>query len=99
MSITVHILYTGKNGSAAAFAREMIDRGIVGAVRAEPGNEAYDYYLPLEQSDDGNRLLLIDRWSDQGALDAHHRSPMMKEIADLRTKYHLRMQVRRFTEL
>ena len=32
------------------------------------------------------------------ALDEHHKSPMMKEIAKLRDKYHLRMRVEQFVE-
>ncbi len=43
--------------------------------------------------------MLIDRWKDQEALDIHHKSEMMKEIAILREKYELRMRVEKFTEL
>ncbi len=41
-------------------------------------------------------MLLIDSWSDQGAIDAHHASLMMKKIAELRDKYDLHMTVERF---
>lgn len=34
------------------------------------------------------------KWK-QKALDAHHVSPMMKELADLREKYDLHMRVER----
>ena len=36
--ITVNIRYTGTNGSARAFADEMIVSGTVAAIRAEEGN-------------------------------------------------------------
>lgn len=42
---------------------------------------------------------MIDRWRDQQALDAHHKSEMMEEIAALREKHALRMRVERYTEL
>lgn len=42
-------------------------------------------------------MLLIDSWADQAALDAHHASPMMVRIAELREKYDLHMRVKRFT--
>ena len=58
--ITVNIYYTGRNGSARAFAEEMTARGIVAAI------------------------------------DAHHASPMMGQIAALREKYDLHMRVERF---
>ena len=35
MAMTVNIYYTGKNGSARAFAQEMVDSGIVGKIRSE----------------------------------------------------------------
>ena len=96
MSFTVNIYYTGKNGSAKEFAREMMESGLVNKIRAEEGNERYEYFFPL---DDPETVLLIDRWRDQQALDAHHKSEMMEEIAALRKKYALRMRVERYTEI
>lgn len=96
MSFTVNIYYTGKNGSAKEFAREMTESGLVNKIRAEEGNERYEYFFPF---DDPETALLIDRWRDQQALDDHHKSEMMEEIAALREKYALRMRVERYTEL
>lgn len=96
MSFTVNIYYTGKNGSAKEFAREMTESGLVNKIRAEEGNERYEYFFPL---DDPETVLLIDRWCDRQVLDAHHKSEMMEEIAALRKKYALRMRVERYTEL
>ena len=93
MSIAVNIYYTGRNGSARAFAEEMTRTGVVSAIRAEEGNECYDYFFPM---DDPETVLLIDRWRDQAAIDAHHASPMMGQIAALREKYDLHMRVERY---
>ena len=95
MSITVHLYYTGKDGSAPAFAREMMESGLVEEVRREEGNEMYAYFFPME---DPQTVLLIDRWRDQAALDAHHKSDIMKRIAALRDKYHLRLRVERYVD-
>ncbi len=95
MSITIHIHYTWENGSAKRFAEEMAARGIVEKVRAEAGNEMYAYYLSM---DDPETVLLVDKWRDQAALDFHHRTTMMKDIADLREKHKLTMRVERFKE-
>lgn len=94
MSITVNIYYTGKNGSARQFAEEMMSSGIVDDVRNEEGNLKYEYYFPMEDSE---TVLLIDSWRDQEAIDIHHKSEMMEKIAKLRTKYHLKMKVERFS--
>ena len=41
-------------------------------------------------------ILLIDSWSSQDALDIHHASPMMAQIAALRKKYDLHMKAERY---
>lgn len=93
--ITVNLRYTGENGAALAFAKEMIASGTVDLIRAEEGNIRYEYYISL---DDPQTVLLIDSWRDQAAIDAHHASPMMKTIASLREKYDLHMTVERFID-
>ena len=91
--ITVNLYYKGSNGSARAFAEEMEASGIAENIRKEPGNLRYQYFLPL---DDPETVLLIDSWTDQAAIDAHHTSPMMTQLAALREKYDLHMAVERF---
>ena len=71
----------------------MESSGIAEAIRAEEGNLRYEYFQPLN---DPETVLLIDSWSDQEAIDAHHASPMMKQLAELRNKYDLHMNVERF---
>lgn len=93
MSITINIYYSGKNGNAIKFAKEMISSGIVESIRSEEGNLRYDYFLPM---DDSETVLLIDSWKDQAALDFHHQSPLMGQIATLREKYDLHMKVERY---
>ena len=95
-ALTVMIRYTGENGSARRFMEEMEASGTAAAVRAEPGNLRYEYLFP---ADDPESVVLIDRWRDQAALDAHHASPMMAAIAALREKYHLRAGAERFAQL
>ena len=96
MSITINLYYTGTNGSARKFAEEMTASGVVAQVRAEEGNERYEYFFPME---DPETVLLIDRWKDQAALDYHHKSPMMAQIAQLRDKYKLRLRVERYVDM
>lgn len=93
MPITINIYYTGTNGNAKKFAREMLSSGIVSDIRAEKGNIGYEYFVPI---DDEETVLLIDRWEGQQALDAHHASPMMSKISELREKYDLHMKVERY---
>lgn len=95
MNLTINIYYKGKNGNAKKFAEEMMSSGLVDKVRNEKGNERYEYFFPME---DPEMVMLIDRWQSEEALDFHHKSEMMQEIAELRNKYKLRMKVERFKE-
>lgn len=96
MSLIINIYYKGEKDNARKFAEEMVSLGIVDKIRNEEGNERYEYFYPM---DDSSTVLLIDRWKDEEALDIHHKSPMMKEIAELREKYKLSMKVEKFQEI
>ena len=96
MSNRHNLYYHGKNGSARAFAEEMERSGIADAIRAEKGNLKYRYFIPF---DDPETVLLIDSWTDQAAIDAHHQSPMMQKLAALRELYDLHMEAERFTSV
>lgn len=91
--ITINIYYSGNNGSARAFAEEMVSSGTVAKIRKEDGNLRYEYFFPMEEPE---TVLLIDQWRDQSAIDVHHASPMMGQISRLREKYDLHMKVERF---
>lgn len=95
MVLTVNIYYKGKDGAAIAFAKEMIESGLVAEIQSKEGNLRYDYFLPLE---DKETVLLIDQWANQEALDLHHQSATMQKILDLRQKHDLIMEVERYIE-
>ncbi len=71
----------------------MLLSGIVDEIRAEAGNLKYEYFFPMN---DNEKVLLIDSWENQQALDVHHKSPMMQKIIALREKYNLSMNVERY---
>lgn len=91
--IVVNLYYTGKNGAAREFANEMESSGIADKVRNEKGNLGYEYFFSQKNEE---TVLLVDKWTDEVAIDVHHKSEMMKEIARLRDKYKLRLKVEKF---
>ena len=95
MSLTVNLYYTGTNGSAKEFVREMEESGTAKKIREEEGNLKYDYFFSAA---DPETVLLIDQWESQEAIDRHHASPMMQTLAELRNKYDLHMKVERYTD-
>lgn len=93
MSIVMNLYYTGNNGNARKFAEEMENSGTADLIRREKGNERYEYFFPMNDSE---TVLLIDIWKDQKSIDLHHSSPMMKTIMQLREKYALHMKAERY---
>lgn len=93
MAFTINIYYTGSNGSAKQFAKEMINSGIVDEIRSKKGNLRYEYFSPLN---DDETILLIDSWKNQDTLDEHLKSETMQKIIELRNKYDLHMKVERY---
>lgn len=91
--ITVNLYYSGVNGNAQKFAEEMESSGTADKIRAEKGNVRYEYFFPMKDSE---TVLLIDAWENQEAIDAHHASPMMQTITQLREKYDFHMRVERY---
>ena len=90
--IIVNLYYSGENGNARRFAEEMEKSGTAEKIRNEKGNVRYEYFFPMNDSE---TVLLIDAWENQEAIDAHHASPMMQTIIELRDKYDLHMRVER----
>ena len=88
-AITVHIYYTGENGSAKAFVKEMLTSVLVDEIKKEKGNRRYEYFFSVE---DEETVLLVDSWDNQEAID----SSIMDQIIELRIKYHLHMKVERY---
>lgn len=91
--ITMNLYYTGTDGNARKFVEEMESSGTAAAIRAEEGNLRYDYFFSAA---DPETVLLIDSWTGQEAIDAHHATPMMETIATLREKYDLHMSAERY---
>lgn len=92
MSIVSNITYTGQGDDAKDYAIEMMSSGLVQKVREEPGCLKYSFYFPME---DKNSVLLINEFTDEEAIKAHHNTPMLRQIAALRKKFNLEMKVER----
>ena len=93
--LVVNLYYNGECGSAKEFVDEMISSGLVDKIRSEEGNIGYEYFY---SKDDPETVLLVDKWKNQEALDIHHKSDIMKEIATLRQKYNLKLKPEKYIE-
>ena len=80
MSITMNLYYTGKDGSARRFAEEMERSGTADQIRAEEGNERYDYFFSmnahrqLERSGISRRASRVSDDGERGRASGEIRS-------------------------
>ena len=82
--ILMHVTYKCKKNMRVPFLDAIKAEGIDIACRAEVGNFQYDYYIPMDGSDD---LLLIEKWQDADALDAHCKQPHFARLGELKKEF------------
>lgn len=66
MAVRLVITFTAAPGKGAALAEGMKAR--CAEVRNEPGCEQFEAFRSI---DDPDRIVLLERWADQAALDTH----------------------------
>ena len=91
--IILNVIYKCKPGKREDFLQKIKSEGIDAASRGEDGNSKYDYYLPVDSSDE---LLLIEKWQDADALAAHGKQPHYARLGRLKPDYVLETGIERF---
>lgn len=90
-NIVLHVYYTGEK--ARAFVEEMESGGLQAAVKAEDGCLQYDYFLPTQ---DAKTALLLEKWRDTAAIEAHNASENMVKLKATKAKYGLETKIERY---
>jgi len=78
MAIRLIVTVTAVTGKGSELARAYPDRCTEN--RKEPGCEQFEVFQSVENPD---KLLLLERWKDQAALDVHaglKRTPLLPEL-------------------
>ena len=91
--IELIVTYTAKPGAREAFVDAVVGQGVLAKVRAEGGCVRYEYFAALEDPD---KLLLLESWADQAALDAHSQSEGMAELKQIKAIHILDTQIQRY---
>lgn len=91
--IVLNVTYRCKPDMRDAFLERIMAEGIDEACRAEKGNLKYDYYYP---ADDGDELLLVEKWQDAAALKAHGKTPHFARLGAIKPEYVTETVVERF---
>ena len=78
--IVLNVTYRCKPDMRDEFLEMIYTEGIDVASHAEDRNIKYDYYTPVDNSDD---LLLIEKWRDAEALTAHGKQEHFTRLGEL----------------
>ena len=82
--LTIYVKYTAHAGCREKFLREIVEQGILTAIRAEDGCIFYDYYLSAQ---DENVILLLEQWESAEHQRIHMQQSHMKPLMELKDKY------------
>jgi quinol monooxygenase YgiN len=91
--IVLNVTYKCKPDMRAEFLEAIYTEGIDIACRAEDGNIKYDYYTPVDGSDE---LLLVEKWRDADALAAHGKQPHFARLGELKTELMIDTVIEKF---
>ena len=82
---TILVIYTLKNqGDREKIVKEMLESGVLNAIRNEDGCYNYDYYYP-EHND--KELVLYEKWESHEHQKVHITQPHMKTAKEITGKY------------
>ncbi len=91
--IVLNVTYKCKPDMREEFLEMIYTEGIDVASRAEEGNIKYDYYTPVDGSDD---LLLVEKWRDAEALAAHGKQEHFARLGELKKELVLDTIIEKF---
>ncbi len=82
--LILYVRYHAKDGCREAFVRQIVEEGILTAIRSEAGCLAYDYYFSAQ---DENELLLLERWESAAHQRVHMEQPHMARLREIKEQY------------
>ena len=93
MAVVINVFYEGSDGAAEAFVEDVVSEGLLDAVRSEDGCLGYEYFRSMEDPD---RVLLVEHWKDEKALDAHIAAENLARIQALKGNHGISDRVEKF---
>ncbi len=91
--IVLNVSYQCKPEMRDEFLERIMAEGIDAASRADDGNLKYDYYIPAPGDDE---LLLVEKWTDAGALSEHLKKPHLARLGELKSEYVIDAVIEKF---
>lgn len=91
--VILHVFYHCKSEMAREFVQTLKDSGLQEKVRSEDGCLQYDYHISCEEPD---TVVLLEKWRDAAALEAHLAQPHMAEIGRVKEQFVERTALEKF---
>ena len=82
--LVFNVTFRCRPGMRDEFLERIRAEGIQAASRAEAGNLQYDYFIPVDRSDD---LFLVEKYRDEDAVAAHVRQAHVARLVELKEQY------------
>ena len=82
--LVFNVTFRCRPGMRDEFLERIRAEGIQAASRAEAGNLQYDYFIPVDRSDD---LFLVEKYRDEDAVAAHVRQAHVARLVELKEAY------------
>lgn len=92
-TLLLNVVYTVKDGKREEFYNLLRDKGIIEKSRNEEGNIKYDYFFPVDNSND---ILLLEIWTNIKAHQIHSETDHFKELQELKNEYILNVEIEKF---
>lgn len=92
--ILVNVKYQIKPGKRDEFLEKVIQNDIVAASRAEPGNDKYEYFKPVDSEDS---LFLMEMWADGKAQEAHGKTEHYQRLQSLKNEYVTKVTIEKYS--
>jgi quinol monooxygenase YgiN len=86
--LIITVRYTVKPGKREEFVKITHEEGILAESKNEKGNIGYDYYYPVDSNED---ILLIEKWNNKEAWEAHKQTSHVQKFQGIKEKYVLKM--------
>jgi quinol monooxygenase YgiN len=93
--IWLNVIYTIQDKKREEFYQRLVEESIITESKKEAGNIAYDYYHDIKQS---NRLLLVEAWDNQEAIQTHLSSSHYARLQKLKAEYVIDVVIHKFYE-
>nr|WP_242843295.1 antibiotic biosynthesis monooxygenase family protein [Kineothrix alysoides] len=91
--VLVNVRYTIQTGKREEFYRKLQEEKITTASRQEPGNIKYDFYYPLDSSDD---MCLMEMWTNQHELKRHAATAHYNALSRLKEIYVKKIKISKY---